>query len=51
MTAPDRPRDLDDVIQLIRINQLPREYGGQLNPYVQAKYDELWAAAQHRDEY
>ena len=23
MTAPDRPRDLDDVIQLIRANQLP----------------------------
>ena len=51
MTAPDRPRDLDDVIQLIRANQLPRDYAGGLNPYVQAKYDELWVAAQHQDEY
>ena len=51
MTAPDRPRDLDDVIQLIRANQLSRDYGEGLNPYVQPKFDELWVAAQHKDEY
>ena len=51
MTAPDRPRDLDDIIQLIRANQLPRDYGDGLNPYVQPKFDELWRAAQHKDEY
>jgi hypothetical protein len=51
MTAPDRPRDLDDVIQLIRANELPRDYARQLNPFVRAKYDQLWGAAQHRDEY
>lgn len=51
MTAPDRPRDLDDVIQLVRANQLPREYSERLNPYVREKYAELWNAAQHRDEY
>jgi hypothetical protein len=51
MTAPDRPRDLDDVIQLIRANELPRDYSNRLNPYVQAKYAELWHAAQHKDEY
>ena len=51
MTAPDRPRDLDDVIQLIRANELPRDYGDKLNPYVQPKFDELWVAAQHKDEY
>jgi hypothetical protein len=51
MTAPHRPRDLDDVIQLIRANKLPREYGRKLNAYVQSKYDELWLAAQHEDEY
>ena len=51
MTAPDRPRDLDDVIQLVRTNELPRDYADQLNPYVRAKYDELWNAAQHKDEY
>jgi hypothetical protein len=51
MTAPDRPRDLDDVIQLIRVNGLPRDYARQMNPYVREKYDELWSAAQHKDEY
>ncbi len=51
MTAPDRPRDLDDVIQLIRANNLPQGYTDQLNSYVQAKYNELWRAAQHKDEY
>ena len=51
MTAPDRPRDLDDVIQLIRVNNLPRQYADRLNPYVRAKFDELWLAAQHKDEY
>ncbi len=34
MTAVHRPRDLDDVIQLIRINKLPIEYVEHLNPYV-----------------
>ena len=51
MTAPDRPRDLDDVIQLIRANELPRNYADQLNSYVRTKYDEMWCAAQHKDEY
>lgn len=51
MTAPHRPRDLDDVIQLIRANCLARDYAGELNSYVRAKYDELWVAAQHEDDY
>ena len=51
MTAPHRPRDLDDVIQLIRKNGLAREYAEQLDPYVREKYLELWEAAQVRDEY
>ncbi len=46
MTAPDRPRDFDDVIQLVRANHLPREYRASLDPYVQAKFDELWGYAQ-----
>lgn len=37
MTAPDRPRDFDDVIQLIRANSLPKEFGALLNPWVQDK--------------
>ncbi len=51
MTAPDRPRDFDDVIQLIRANSLPKEFGALLNPWVQDKYAELWSYAQiRRDE-
>jgi hypothetical protein len=46
MTAPDRPRDLDDVIQLVRANVLPREYASELNPWVRSKFDELWQYAQ-----
>ena len=51
MTAPHRPRDLDDVIQLIRKNDLDRGYAEQLDSYVRRKYLELWEAAQVRDEY
>jgi hypothetical protein len=51
MTAVHRPRDLDDVIQLIRKNQLEQDYAERLDPYVQEKYRELWEAAQVRDEY
>jgi hypothetical protein len=46
MTAPDRPRDLDDVIQLVRANALPRAFAEELDPWVRAKYDELWGYAQ-----
>lgn len=48
MTAPERLRDLDDVIQLIRINALPRAWGDRLSPWVRAKFDELWGYAQIR---
>ncbi len=51
MTAPHRPRDLDDVIQLIRKNGLDRGYADQLDPYVHRKYLELWEAAQVQDDY
>lgn len=51
MTAPHRPRDLDDVIQLIRVNGLPREYAAQLHPYVRQKFDELWELAQVEEDY
>lgn len=47
MTAPHRPRDLDDAIQLIARNQLPADY--PVDPYVAARYRELWALAQIRD--
>ncbi len=42
MTAPHRPRDLDDVMRLIEANNLGREYAQRLHPYVRAKFEELW---------
>ncbi len=51
MTTTHRPRDLDDVIQLIRINELTPEYAERLNPYVREKFVELWPAAQVREDY
>jgi len=46
MTAPDRPRDFDDVIQLIRAAALPETFAAQLHADVRAKYRELWGYAQ-----
>lgn len=46
MTSPDRPRDFDDVIQLIRRNELGEEFTDTLNPWVRDKYLELWGYAQ-----
>lgn len=51
MTAAHRLQDLADAIQLIRVNALPREYSGKLNPFVRAKFDELWHAAQVSEDY
>ena len=50
-TVSHRPRDLDDVIQLIRVNRLPLEFAQKLNPFVVGKYQELWQAAQVNDDY
>jgi len=50
MTAPHRPRDLDDVIQLIRKNALPASFGVRLHPYVQDKWTELWGLAQIQED-
>ena len=49
MTAPHRLRDLADVIELIRINGLARDFSQELAPYVRDKYVELWTAAQSAD--
>ncbi len=50
-TVSHRPRDLDDVIQLIRVNRLPLEFAQKLNPFVVGKYQDLWQAAQVNDDY
>jgi hypothetical protein len=46
LSMPDRPRDFDDVIQLIRANALPEAFGDGLHAEVQPKWRELWALAQ-----
>ncbi len=46
MTGAGRLKDLADVQQLIIILKLPTDFGRRLNPYVQAKYDELWIGTQ-----
>lgn len=51
MTAAHRLQDLADAIQLIRVNALPQDYSGQLNPFVREKFRELWQAAQVSEDY
>ena len=46
LSAPDRPRDFDDVIRLIQANALGEHFADQLHPCVQPKYRELWGYAQ-----
>jgi hypothetical protein len=46
MTAPHRLKDLADVLELIRARDLPTSFEADLHPYVQAKFRELWLAAQ-----
>jgi hypothetical protein len=50
MTAPHRLRDLADVLELVRIRRLPLDLADALDPYVRAKYRELWTAAQAADD-
>ena len=44
MTNPGRLRDLADVQELLRVLNLPQEYGDRLSPYVREKFAELWNA-------
>jgi hypothetical protein len=48
MTAPHRL--LADVQRLIAARKLPREFAENLDPYVRAKFDELWLSAQLEPE-
>jgi len=47
MTNPLRLRDISDVLDMIVQLKLPREIGDQLDPFVRAKYLELWESAQN----
>jgi hypothetical protein len=50
MTAPHRMQDLTDVMRLIRVARIPREFVEQLDLYVRDKFVELWGLAQHPDD-
>ena len=49
MTAPERLKDLADVLETIRALKLPAELADELDPYVRDKFRELWRAAQIQD--
>lgn len=52
ISAPHRLQDLADVLRLIETRHLSRDVAAELDPFVRAKYDELWQTAQHpADEY
>jgi hypothetical protein len=51
MTSPHRPRDMDDVIRLIKIHDLPLAYSEKLHEYVRAEFARIWALAQVKDPY
>ena len=46
ISAPNRLKDLADVQEIIRVLHLPRTFGEGLNPYVRAKFDELWGTVE-----
>jgi hypothetical protein len=49
MTNPGRFKDLGDAQELVRVLHLPLDFAQQLNPYVRAKYEELWHGLQAGD--
>ncbi|MEK7486705.1 MAG: hypothetical protein AABZ60_20470 [Planctomycetota bacterium] len=50
MTNPGRIKDLADVQEFIKIQNLPNSFAEQLNPYVQATFLELWKAVDENSE-
>lgn len=48
MTNPGRLKDLSDVLELIKLINLPVNFSQQLNPYVRDKYLELWGQGRTR---
>lgn len=45
MTSPERLRDLSDVMELIRLLDLPIHFAQRFDPSVREKYAEIWRAA------
>lgn len=48
MTNAGRLKDLSDVLELIKVLNLPNEFADQLDPFVQGKFKELWKEARKR---
>jgi hypothetical protein len=48
MTNPGRLKDLADVLELIKLLNLPANFSEQLNPYVRDKFAELWSQGKKR---
>jgi hypothetical protein len=51
MTNVGRLRDLADVLEVIKLLNLPIEFAQQLDPYVREKYAELWRQAEVAKKY
>ena len=48
MTNPGRLKDLSDVLEVIKVLDLPIEFAGQLDEFVRARFQELWKEARKR---
>ncbi|MEX0675496.1 MAG: hypothetical protein WD063_00375 [Pirellulales bacterium] len=48
MTGAGRLKDLSDVVELIKLLNLPIDFAERLNPYVRDKYKELWKQSRRR---
>ena len=48
MTNPGRLKDLSDVLELIKILDLPIDFAEQLDEFVRGKFKELWKEARKR---
>jgi len=48
MTNLGRLKDLADVLELIKILNLPADFADQLNPFVRGKFAELWGQGRRR---
>jgi hypothetical protein len=49
ISSPNRLKDLSDILELIKHARLARALSDELDPYVRAKYLELWDIAQVPD--
>lgn len=48
MTNPSRLKDLSDVLELIKLINLPADFSQKLDPYVRDKYLDLWQQSHTR---